>query len=85
MMKRIAATSAVALILSAVVPLSASAQTDGSAWRTHGVPHRIAGQDADFGAPRDDFGYGFFLNAPSYPYVPQGGNSGGANFPHSGT
>ena len=83
MMKRIAATSAAVLILSATLPLGALAQT--SAWRPHGVQHRAADQGDFAGAPREDYGYGFYLNAPGYPYVPQGGNSGGANFPHSGT
>jgi hypothetical protein len=27
----------------------------------------------------------YYPGAPSYGYAPQGGNSGGANFPHSGT
>jgi hypothetical protein len=30
-------------------------------------------------------GRDFYLDAPGYPYAPQGGNSGGSNFPHSGS
>jgi hypothetical protein len=41
--------------------------------------------DQDAGVRDADYGYGFYLDAPGYPYAPQGGNSGGANFPHSGT
>ena len=83
MMKRIAATSAAVLILSATLPLGALAQT--SAWRPHGAQQRIDEQGDFAGTPRYGYGSGFYLNAPGYPYVPQGGNSGGANFPHSGT
>lgn len=31
------------------------------------------------------YGYGYYPDDPNYRYIPRGGNSGGANFPHSGT
>jgi hypothetical protein len=43
------------------------------------------GDRYNYGSPGYNYGYGYYLDAPAVPYVPWGGNSGGANFPHSGT
>ena len=81
-MKRIIAVSVAALVISAAIPLSAFAQTDRSNYRAHGAHHRVNDFDRPDAGPN---GYGFYPDAPGYSYAPQGGNSGGANFPHSGT
>ncbi|HLH49883.1 MAG TPA: hypothetical protein VKV96_11115 [Roseiarcus sp.] len=31
------------------------------------------------------YGYDYYPDAPYYPYIPEGGNSGGEIFPHAGT
>lgn len=45
----------------------------------------FVGDGYNYGSPGYYRGYGYYPDAPNYPYIPSGGNSGGANFPHSGT
>lgn len=84
-MKRMTIISAAALMICAATPLSAFAQSDRSTYRSH-AHHSVSDfSGSDAGAPNGYSGNDFYLDAPGYPYAPQGGNSGGANFPHSGT
>ena len=85
MMKRMTAISAAALMIYAASPLNAFAQTDRPTYRAHGHHWVNDFNGSDAGASSGYSGSDFYLDAPGYPYAPQGGNSGGANFPHSGT
>ena len=87
-MKKMTAISVAALIAFAAVPPDAFAHTGGPAKHAHRAHRPAAGLAIPYaatGASATLFDYGFYPDAPSYPYAPQGGNSGGANFPHSGT
>ena len=84
-MKRMTAISTAALMIYAAAPLSAFAQTDHPTYRAHARHSVSEFNNSGAETPNGYFGSDFYLDAPGYPYVPQGGNSGGANFPHSGT
>ena len=83
---KLLALTLTAATLCVVAPLGASAnaaeQSFGDARHSDAFEAR---DNRDAGAMNYSYGPGFYLDDPSYPYVPQGGNSGGENFPHSGT
>ena len=84
--KKLLAVTLSALTLSAVAPLGALASAPDQSFGDTGQRGAFEALDSrDVSSDKYSYGPGFYLGDPSYPYVPQGGNSGGENFPHSGT